>query len=242
MSIKRILECVFATNKIPLNKIFVLKKEGIFTFINPYSYHLVRKNIDLFASMDGIYVDGILLCKFCDIFYNEKVERRSFDNTSYAKELFSWLNVNPDKSIYFIGATDEEVFSAIEVYKRKYPAMNILGYRSGFFKNELELAVFLDEVVEINPSFVVVGMGTILQENVLLKLKRKGFKGVGFSCGGFIRQSSGGFDYFPHWINKFNLRAFYRLIKEKGTVKRLYNVLFQFPILFIYDFIKFRKK
>ena len=64
--------------------------------------------------------------------------------------------------------------------------------------------------------------------------------GIGFTCGGFLHQTAQRMNYYPDWINKYNLRAFYRLYKEKGLFKRLYNVLIQFPILFTIDTIKAR--
>ena len=42
----------------------------------------------------------------------------------------------------------------------------------------------------------------------------------------------------PKWVNKYNLRAFYRLFHEKGLWCRLYNVLIEFPILFTWDTLR----
>lgn len=212
----------------------------IYTFINPYSYHLVRKKVELFGQMDGLFVDGMLMCLLCNILYGLKIHRRSFDNTTVAKDLFSYLS-HSRKSVYFVGASENEIVRSITNYRKAYPQMNIIGYRNGFFKTIEERKDTIEQIKRLSPDFLVVGMGAILQEEFLLEVKGEGFCGIGFSCGGYIRQSAEGIEYFPKWIDKFNLRAFYRLYKEKGMFRRLYNVLLEFPVLFIYDFLRLKK-
>lgn len=63
--------------------------------------------------------------------------------------------------------------------------------------------------------------------------------GIAFTCGGFLHQTSHKINYYPNWVNKLNLRAFYRLTHEKGMFVRLWNVLIEFPIMFIGDSIKY---
>lgn len=207
----------------------------IYSFINPYGYHLMRQKIKLFEELDGIYVDGILMCLFCRLFYGQKIKRRSFDNTTVAMDLFKNLNSDSRRTIYFVGAKMDEIEYSVARYKQSFPMMNIIGYRSGYFDSKDEYQAAIEKIVKISPDFIVVGMGTILQESFLVSLKKAGFNGIGFTCGGFIRQSVHDMNYFPEWSNRLHLRAFYRLYKEKGTWKRLYNVLIQFPILFLFD-------
>lgn len=207
----------------------------IYSFINPYGYHLMRQNSELFEELDGIYVDGILMCLFCRLFYGHKIKRRSFDNTTVAVDLFKILNDDGRRTIYFVGAKKNEIEYSIMRYKQNFPMMNIIGYRSGYFGSKDEYQAEIENIVKKSPDFVVVGMGAILQESFLVSLKKAGFTGIGFTCGGFIRQSVHDINYFPEWSNRLHLRAFYRLYKEKGTWKRLYNVLIQFPVLFVFD-------
>ena len=59
-----------------------------------------------------------------------------------------------------------------------------------------------------------------MQEQFLIKVKRIGYQGIGFTCGGFIHQTSKNeIDYYPAWIDKINLRFIYRMYKEKHTRK-----------------------
>lgn len=213
------------------------QKGANYTCINPYSYGILRKYQDLIDNFDGIFVDGISMCWWIRIFYGIKVPRLSFDMTTIAKDFFETLSAN-GQSVYFIGAKDEEVSETVRLIKEEYPNLNILGFRNGFFKDSEERKLSINTIVKKNPDFVVIGMGTPLQEQYMIDLRNAGFKGTSFTCGGYLRQASKGIHYFPDWVDRYNLRGIYRQFKEKGIFKRNYNTLIQFPILFTYDSIK----
>lgn len=91
-------------------------------------------------------------------------------------------------------------------------------------------------ITEINPDFLIVGMGALMQERFLIKAKLSGFQGIGFTCGGFIHQTSKNeIEYYPIWADKLNLRFVYRMYKEKHTRKRYIQAAFLFPIRFVYE-------
>ena len=220
-----------------------IKKPSIYTCVNSYSYHLVRKNPHLYNQMDGLYIDGLLMAKAIGILWRRPIPRLSFDMTTMARDLFQLLN-NSSKSIYFVGTKQEELEKSIANISNAYPNMHIAGYRNGYFSNDEERLRAIETIISINPDYVVVGMGSLLQEQFILDLKTNGYKGIAFTCGGFLHQTANDIYYYPDWINKYNLRAFYRLYKEKGLFRRLYNVLIEFPILFTWDSLmtKMRKK
>ena len=204
------------------------------TFINPYGYHLYRKNQALYESFDAIYVDGIMMCKFINALYGLSISRRSFDYTSIAKQLFS-IAQDKGKSIYLIGASDLEIKQTVDLIKKDYPKLNVAGFRNGFFSSGDERNEAIQIIKDLNPDYVIVGMGAVLQEKFIVDLHEAGYAGKSFSCGGYLRQASTGLDYYPKWIDKYNLRAFYRLFNEKGMFRRLYNILLEFPALFVFD-------
>ena len=81
----------------------------------------MRKNIILYQQLDGLYIDGIFMCILSRLFYGIRIKRRSFDNTTIAKDLFEYLNKYNFNTIYFVGAKQEEIEQAIQQYKQKYP-------------------------------------------------------------------------------------------------------------------------
>ena len=211
----------------------------VYTCVNPYSYHIVKRFPQLYENMDGLFVDGMTMCWWIKWLWGKNVPRLSFDMTSMAADLFERLNKNENsQSIFFVGARQEQLNDFVGIIKDKYPHINICGFRNGYFKDSNERQSVINMIVNTYPDYVIVGMGSPLQEQFVFELKKSGFTGIAFTCGGFFHQTSKGVNYYPEWINRYNLRAFYRLYKEKGLFKRLYNVLIEFPILFTRDTVK----
>jgi len=215
-----------------------LKKGAFYTFLNPVSYLSALKNEDLFVGCDGIMVDGAILAVAVRLLYGRKIRRRSFDMTSIATLLFRHCEFKGE-TIYLIGATLEQVKRSVEILQRQFPALRIVGYRDGYFSSGNEMRETCEAVVKLEPDYVIAGMGTLLQEKFLLHLKAAGYKGTGFTCGGFITQlSMNGIAYYPSWVDKYNLRFLYRFYKEKHTRVRYLKAAFLFPFYFIRDKLK----
>ena len=85
-------------------------------------------------------------------------------------------------------------------------------------------------------------MGVLNQEEFLAGLFSNGWNGVGYSCGGFMHQtSSKGHHYYANWVNKFNLRFVYRIWDEPKLIKRYTLDYMRFVIVFICDYFLSRK-
>lgn len=223
---------ILSTEKYSINQIFETKGK-VYTYLNPVSYLTALDNKDLFGRMDGIFADGGLLVKAIKSLYGKQVTRRSFDMTSMAPELFSYVQ-EYGKTIYIVASKQEQVEATVEIFRERYPKVKFAGYRNGYFSSESEMDDEAKRIVEVNPDFLIVGMGALMQEKFLLKVKNAGFKGVGFTCGGFIHQTSKNeIDYYPAWVDKTNLRFVYRMWKEPHTRKRYFMAGLLFPARFI---------
>lgn len=208
---------------------------GIYTFLNPVSYLIARKNKTLYYQFDGILSDGGLLQICINYFYRGKIDRYSFDMTSCAPIVFNYA-VDNKKTVYLIGSDDTSINKTVTLLNERYPGISIIGYRNGFFSSEKDSTKAVENIVSLNPDIVIVGMGVIVQEEFLLKLRLNGFGKIGFTCGGFFHQlNECGLEYYPYWINKLNLRFLYRMFKEKHTRKRYIKAALLFPVIFIYD-------
>ena len=193
----------------------------IITFINPYSYLVARKSTETFSKFDRVYVDGMVLLLLFRISGISNLKRFSFDYTSIGKEVLEYLNAS-QKSVYIIGTTSNNLEKAIKNIKEMYPSINLLDYRHGYFESDGELETVIKNIVEINPTFVIAGMGSPYQEKFLVKLKEAGWNGTGFTCGGFLHQSAKNVAYYPEWINKLSIRWMYRIWDEPKLVKRYF--------------------
>ena len=189
----------------------------------------------LFKEFDGLFSDGSLLVFSIKILYGKIVTRRSFDSTSLAPMLFSFAE-NSGKTIYIVASKQERVERAVNLLCMSYPNIKIIGYRNGYFYSGTEEYEEIQRVVRLNPDFLIVGMGALLQEKFLVKVKEAGYRGIGFTCGGYIHQTSKNeIYYYPTWIDKLNLRFIYRMYKEPHTRKRYLQAALIFPVRFILE-------
>lgn len=209
--------------------------KGIYTFLNPVSYLDALKHKDLFASFDGIFADGGLLVKAIKCAYGVTVKRRSFDMTSLAPIVFSYA-AKAGKSVAIVATKQEMVEKAVANLEKSFHGLNICYYRNGYFKSEEEKNEEAKKIVSLHPDMLIVGMGIILQEQFLLKVREAGYQGLGFTCGGFIHQTAHNkADYYPDWVDKHGLRFFYRMYKEPHTRKRYAKAAFVFPVKFLWE-------
>ena len=225
---------LLSTEKSSVHQIFETKGK-VYTYLNPVSYLTALDNKELFDKLDGIFADGGLLVKAIKMVYGKQVTRRSFDMTSMAPELFSYAE-HYGKTIYIVASKQEQVEAAVKIFRERYPKVMFAGYRNGYFASEDDMDGEAKHIAAVNPDFLIVGMGTLMQEKFLLKVKKAGFQGVGFTCGGFIHQTSKNeIDYYPAWVDKTNLRFVYRMWKEPHTRKRYLKAGLLFPTRFVLE-------
>ena len=215
------------------NELLMETREKVYTFLNPVSYLYALKNKSLFASFDGIFADGSILVSAIRLLYRRKVTRRSFDMTSLAPVLLKYAE-EKHKSVYIVASKQEQVERAVRIFKDRYPGLIVIGYRNGYFSSEEEQRLEAEYITKVNPDFLIVGMGALMQERFLLKVKETGYNGIGFTCGGFIHQTAKDeIEYYPAWADRMNLRFVYRMYKEPHTRKRYLQAAVLFPVRFI---------
>ena len=227
-----LVEKIVTTEFVSIKDVFA-RAGKVYTFLNPVSYLSALDNKELFVRFDGIFADGSILVAAIKLVYGKDVTRRSFDMTSLAPDLLSYAETH-GKSVYIVASRQEQVEKAVGIFKERYPKLLVVGYRNGYFASEKEQDEEARHIVEVNPDFLIVGMGALMQERFLLKVKDFGYRGIGFTCGGFIHQTANNeIDYYPAWVDRMNLRFLYRMFKEKHTRKRYAQAALLFPARFI---------
>ena len=208
------------------------------TFLNPYSYLLARKKTQLYERFNSICIDGISLVKTLKIFNLANITRKSFDMTSLAPIVFKDA-IETSKSIYFIGAKPKIIERTIENIKSLYPELKIVGYRDGYLNTARESV--LHTIVDIRPDIIICGMGTPSQEELLVDLQDLGWNGAGYTCGGFLHQMAQDIEYYPKWVDQYDVRWMYRIYDEPKLLKRYFWDYPKFLLYFIYDYLKHYK-
>jgi N-acetylglucosaminyldiphosphoundecaprenol N-acetyl-beta-D-mannosaminyltransferase len=188
-----------------------------------YFITLQQESYSLYEEFNYICSDGILAILLNKLMGRKKSIRLSFDSTSMASPVFNSVIENGEK-LYVLGAKQGEIERAIDSFKIKYPEISIAGFHHGYIKGK-ETCI-ADSIVSSGAKVCIIGMGAPAQDEMAVLLKKRGFVGTVYTCGGFIHQVQETMNYYPKWVDKLELRWLYRVFNEKGLLKR---ILHSFP-------------
>ena len=143
-----------------------LGSEGLYTFINPYSYLIHRDDPALLARFHGVFFDALSMVAALNLAHNARVQRHSFDLGSLAGPVLAEAEAR-GLGVFFAGTTEERLAAGVGNIRRAYPTLRIVGARHGFFLSANEFQTVAEQVAEAVPDIVVAGMGAPLQERFL---------------------------------------------------------------------------
>lgn len=134
------------------------------------------------------------------------------------------IHLSADKgySIYFLGAKQHVLKSAIDFLQTVFPTLNIAGYRHGYFNslNEEEEAVL--QINRANPDILLLGMGTPMKEEWVQRHKSDLNIPVIHGVGGSFDILGGATRRAPRWMQRTGLEWLFRLILEPRRMWRRY--------------------
>ncbi|WP_127836929.1 WecB/TagA/CpsF family glycosyltransferase [Clostridium prolinivorans] len=125
--------------------------------------------------------------------------------------------------IYFFGAKEEVVKRVVEIYKEKYPNLNIAGYRNGYFKEDESLQI-AEQIRNSRPDILFVAFSSPKKEywiNEYLKIMKVPFV---MGVGGSFDVVAGVTKRAPKWMQNLGLEWFYRFIQEPRRMWRRYII------------------
>lgn len=207
-------------------------------YINPETYIHYRGRTHFLKEFDIVRFDGLFMTSVFRLFltFQCPVKRQSFDFTSLAPKVFTYC-VENKKSVFFAGGSKREVEDFVEKITSLYSDLDVSGFINGYESIE-EIA---SAVKDSSADVVILGLGSIKQDIVANKVKDDA---TCFTCGAFISQTanSDGNDYYPHIINKLNLRWLFRILKEDRVLQRVLIKYPHFLVVFLFDYISNRIK
>ena len=198
------------------------KDTVLVTFVNPGAVPLARRSAAYRQSLhafDYILPDGSGMCLAIQWLHGISAERVSFDTTSLAPAVFGWA-CSRGLRVVLVGGAPGVADAARARIGEHFPAIQVAGSFDGFGSLEQKARA----IRQLEPDIVVCGMGSGRQESFLLELKAQGWRGWGFTCGGYLDQLSQGMVYYPTWVDASNLRWAYRLLREPGRLWRRYLI------------------
>lgn len=132
-------------------------------------------------------------------------------------------------SVYFFGAKEEILQDMLKAFKQRYPDLDVVGYRNGYFLPEDEEKI-QEDIKDKKPDFVFVGITSPKKEYIIQSFMDNGINAVFMGVGGSFDVLSGHIKRAPLWMQKLNLEWLFRVANEP---KRLFKRYFVGNISFI---------
>ena len=132
-------------------------------------------------------------------------------------------------SVYFFGAKEEILQDMLKAFKQRYPDLDVVGYRNGYFSPEDEEKI-QEDIKDKKPDFVFVGITSPKKEYIIQSFMDNGINAVFMGVGGSFDVLSGHIKRAPLWMQKLNLEWLFRVANEP---KRLFKRYFVGNISFI---------
>lgn len=206
---------------IKLSKYLDNKQKKFIITANPETFKIASTDTQLKDAIlnkeNDIIPDGIAIVKGAKHFKIEVKERITGCDT--AIKLLELAN-QKKKTIYLFGAKEEVIERLVEVIKKNYPKIKILGFSNGYVEDKD--AVF-NEIVKLEPDICLVALGIPMQEKLIMKYISKVKKGIYIGVGGTFDVLSGYKKRAPKIFIKLNLEWLYRIVTEPKRLKRFYE-------------------
>lgn len=203
------------------------------SFVNPYSYYLILDSVE-FDSIDGFFVDGMLLVALLKMSGVRDVPRISFDYSSIASDFFKFLS-DYNLTFSFVGATQDEVLPFKSHLERFYPKLRLISYRHGYFDSWDDAVIFVNNAPSVD--VVLIGAGAPFQERLSILFKNSGRVRLAITCGGFISQTASSDDYYYPLVKRLNLRWTQRLVMHQHVRSKFIKTYPKFVIRFVAELI-----
>lgn len=192
------------------------------TFIvtaNPEIVMAAKDNPDfkeLVNGADFLTADGIGIIKGANILKTPMKERV----TGY--DLFSWFIEIAEKrssKIFFVGAKPEVIAKVAQKVAEKYPHIQVVGAKDGYFKEDLQTVA--TEIEAVEPDMVFAALGYPRQEELINILRQDNLPAMMMGVGGSFDVFSGTVKRAPMIFQKAHLEWFYRLLTNPTRFKRM---------------------
>lgn len=223
MTIEYLLSKKIIVSKKKLLKVltrFFEHSEGIlFTYFNQNSFNIFYSNKKYREVLEhfNVYQEGIgmyIALRFLGI---REVER--IDSTEMHMEIINKL-ISNNMSISFIGGN----FKEEEIKKRaKKAGLEIEFYHNGFFSED-KINYLIDCLEKTKSNYIIIGMGTPVQELLAYKLSKKIHDKAILCVGNFMNYFLAYKSRAPEFLRKLQLEWFYRLLQEPVRLFRRYII------------------
>jgi len=123
------------------------------------------------------------------------------------------------RSVFFLGATDDVVAGAAEIFTQRYPGLRVAGYRNGYWKDDAEV---IAEVRAAAPDLLFLAIPSPRKEFWLSAHLEELNVPFVMGVGGSFDVVAGKVSRAPRWMQRVGLEWSWRLIQEPRKMWRRY--------------------
>jgi N-acetylglucosaminyldiphosphoundecaprenol N-acetyl-beta-D-mannosaminyltransferase len=181
---------------------------------------------DLLRSVDLCVADGVGLVQAAKWLAGAALER--YAGIDLAQDLLQALAAEGGR-VYLLGAGSEVAAAAAANLTRRYPGINIVGHRDGYFTAADERAI-AEGIGSAGADLLLVGMGCPKQEGFIVKYRELLGAGLQLGIGGALEVWAGRKGRAPAWVQALRLEWLYRTFQDPGRIGRTLS-LFSFVAL-----------
>ena len=173
------------------------------------------------ATADVIHADGMPV-----VMASRLMTRTPIRGRSATTDLFHDVARRSTKhglKFYVLGAKEEQNRRAVEKMRERYPGLQIVGNRHGYFTEEQEPAICAD-IVASGADVLWVALGKPKQEIWSMR-NRERLTGIGCikTCGGLYAFLAGDVKRAPDVMQKSGMEWLYRLLGDPSRLARRYT-------------------
>jgi N-acetylglucosaminyldiphosphoundecaprenol N-acetyl-beta-D-mannosaminyltransferase len=191
------------------------------TVINVAILVMTRENSELRQLLETA---DYRVCEGAGLFFGSKVLGATLPQILSGPHLFFSLLEESSKHghrVFFLGSTDEVVTAAVRNARNRFPGINIVGYRSGYF-TDAETPAVVDAIREAQPDLLFVGMG-FPRERIFIHDHRHALPTAAImDVGGAFTVLAGIHRLPPAWVTLLGLGWFYRMAQEPRRLWKRY--------------------
>jgi len=126
--------------------------------------------------------------------------------------------------VFLLGARAEVVAGVAEMYRRRYPALVIAGWRDGYWQGEAEEAAVAEQVRASGADLLFVALGSPKKEEFLGRWQATMRIPFAMGVGGSFDVAIGRVKRAPRWMQRAGLEWFYRFLQEPRRMFRRYFI------------------
>lgn len=153
-------------------------------------------------------------------------------------EYFCGVCEKENKSVFFLGGSKGVAEKAAERLKDKYGDLKVAGTLDG----NINLDSCFEIIKNASPDVLFVALGAPKQEKWIYEnLPKLNSVKLAVGVGGAFDFISGDVKRAPKFMRRIGLEWLWRLFAQPRRIKRIFNAVIVFPMLFFVDFIKNKK-